>query len=117
MALGPHAGGEGDLWPAEHLTACGDLAERLRPAAVLPPVPAIDWRGLRKADHACCCPAKPVVVVVMPPAPGREHAADLLLCGHHCRVSRLALMAAGAALFDGVGRTVMPPARALAERT
>ena len=98
---------------AEQLAARGDLAERQRPAAVLPPLPAIDWRALRKADRACCCPAKPVVIVVMPPAPGRDNPTDLLLCSHHYRVSREALMAAGAAVFDGNGRQVMPPARAL----
>ncbi len=47
-------------------------------------------------DRACCCPAQPVVRVIMPPTPQRRHSVDLLLCGHHYRVSRQALAAAGA---------------------
>jgi hypothetical protein len=34
--------------------------------------------------------------VVLPPAPGRPHETELLLCGHHYRVSRQALSVAGA---------------------
>jgi hypothetical protein len=58
------------------------------------------------ADRACCCPARPVVTVIMPPAPRRPHSVDLLLCGHHFRVSRAALTAAGAAVYDGTGALV-----------
>jgi len=58
------------------------------------------------ADRACCCPARPVVTVIMPPAPGRPHPVDLLLCGHHFRVSRAALAAAGAAVYDDTGALV-----------
>ena len=50
-------------------------------------------------DSACCCPAYPVVRVVMPVTPQRPHPTDLLLCGHHYRVSRNALTAAGAAVY------------------
>jgi len=50
----------------------------------------------RSGDSACCCPAYPVVRVVMPPTPQRPHPTDLLLCGHHYRVSRAALTTAGA---------------------
>jgi hypothetical protein len=57
---------------------------------MLPSSPA--WRE----DRACCCPAQPVVRVIMPSAPGRRHSVDLLLCGHHYRVSRPALAAARA---------------------
>jgi hypothetical protein len=56
------------------------------------------------ADRACCCPARPVVTVIVPPAPGRPHPVDLLLCGHHFRASRAALAAAGAAVYDDTGR-------------
>jgi hypothetical protein len=49
-----------------------------------------------RADRSCCCPAQPVVRVIMPPTPRRRHSVDLLLCGHHYRVSRQALAAAGA---------------------
>jgi hypothetical protein len=50
------------------------------------------------ASRACCCPATPVVRVIMPPTAGRRHSADLLLCGHHYRVSSQALASAGAAV-------------------
>jgi hypothetical protein len=52
------------------------------------------------ASRACCCPARPVVRVVMPPTATRRHAVDLLLCGHHYRVSRQALAAAGATVSE-----------------
>ena len=60
-------------------------------------------RRLTPADRACCCPARPVVTVVMPPVPGRPHPVDLLLCGHHYHASRAALHAAGAAVYDEAG--------------
>jgi hypothetical protein len=63
--------------------------------------PVVDWLAFRMADHACCCSAKPAVIVVMPPAPGRDHGTELLLCGHHYRVSSKALAVAGAAVLDG----------------
>jgi hypothetical protein len=47
-------------------------------------------------DRACCCVARAVVRVVMRPTPGRPNETELLLCGHHYRVSRQALAAAGA---------------------
>ena len=40
---------------------------------------------------ACCCPANPVVQVIMPATTARPHPTELLLCGHHYRVSRPAL--------------------------
>jgi hypothetical protein len=59
------------------------------------------------ADRACCCPARPVVTVMIPPAPGGPHSVDLLLlCGHHFRVSQAALTAAGAAVYDDTGALV-----------
>ena len=50
------------------------------------------WRE----DRACCCPAQPVVRAIMPPTAKRRHSVDLLLCGHHYRVSRQGLAAARA---------------------
>lgn len=47
-------------------------------------------------SRACCCPARPVVKVIMSPAPGRPRPADLWLCGHHYRASLAALQLAGA---------------------
>jgi hypothetical protein len=48
--------------------------------------------------QACCCVARAVVRVVMPPTAARPHETELLLCGHHYRVSRAALAAARAAV-------------------
>jgi hypothetical protein len=48
------------------------------------------------ADRACCCASKAAVRVTMPPTATRPHQTDLLLCGHHYRVSRRALEAAQA---------------------
>jgi len=47
-------------------------------------------------DQACCCVARAVVRVIMPSASGRPHETELLLCGHHYRISRAALSAARA---------------------
>jgi hypothetical protein len=58
------------------------------------------------ADRACCCPARPVVTVIMPAGPGRPHRVDLLLCGHHFRACQAALTAAGAAVYDDTGALV-----------
>ena len=48
---------------------------------------------------ACCCPARPMFKVVMPPTATRPHQVDLWLCGHHYRVSRAALESAGAQVY------------------
>jgi hypothetical protein len=71
----------------------------------------VDWAAVRRASHACCCPAKPVAVVVMPPAPGRPEPVELLLCGHHYRVSARALSEAGAEPFsiDGTSLPAVQP--------
>jgi hypothetical protein len=66
----------------------------------------IDWRALRFADRACCCAARPAIVVIMSPASGRSHPTDLLLCGHHYRASRMALAVAGTAVFTVAGDPV-----------
>jgi hypothetical protein len=57
-------------------------------------------RGALIPERACCCPARPVVRVVMPPTPARPHQTDLLLCGHHYRVSRHAPAAAHATVCE-----------------
>jgi hypothetical protein len=55
--------------------------------------------------------------VVIPAGRGHPHPADLLLCGHHYRVSLAALRAAGADVYDETGSLIMtgererPPAR------
>jgi hypothetical protein len=40
------------------------------------------------------------VIVVVPPRGQRLTATDLLLCGHHYRVSKAALAASGATILD-----------------
>lgn len=49
-------------------------------------------------NRSCCCPARPAVLVLMPPAITRPHETDLLLCDHHFRKSREALLAARAVI-------------------
>ncbi|HEU5391353.1 MAG TPA: hypothetical protein VFV73_36165 [Streptosporangiaceae bacterium] len=57
-------------------------------------------RSASPGDQACCCPARAAVRVVMPPSPVRPHPTDLLLCAHHFRMSRRALMAVQAAVCE-----------------
>ena len=66
-------------------------------------------------DPACCCPARPVVRVVMPPTATRPHRTELLLCGHHYRVSRQALAAADAAVTELPGIAGSPLAALLSD--
>jgi hypothetical protein len=82
--------------PHKTAAACDELVAELERA-----VP------LAVAARACCCPARPVVTVVMPPTASRPHPVDLLLCGHHFRVSQASLRAAGAAVYDQTGLLIM----------
>ncbi len=65
-----------------------------------PSGPADLTATLAAADQACCCLAKPMVLVMLPPTARRTHTVDLLLCGHHHHVSKDALDAAGAIVYD-----------------
>ena len=47
-------------------------------------------------DKACCCPSRPIIRVLMPPTSDRHYRIELLLCGHHFRLSQWTLAAAGA---------------------
>jgi hypothetical protein len=69
-------------------------------AATAPDDQAARSGPLDLGNRACCCPARPVMRVLIPPAPARPHSSDLLLCGHHYRASRAALAAAGAVIMD-----------------
>ena len=71
-----------------------------------PAIRGIDWHSARLAGRACCCSAKPAIIAIMPPAAGRPHSTDLLLCAHHYRASRPALRDAGATMVDLAGRRV-----------
>ncbi len=64
---------------------------------------------------ACCCPAKPVVRVIMPPTATRPHRTELLLCGHHYRFSRQALAAASATVTELPGISGSPLAALVAD--
>jgi hypothetical protein len=64
-------------------------------------------RPIISTDRACCCPARPVVTVVIPAGRGRPRPADLLLCGHHYRASRATLHAVGADVYDKAGVLIM----------
>ena len=44
-------------------------------------------------EKACCCPSRPMVRVLMPATPNRPYRVDLLLCGHHFRLSQWTLAA------------------------
>jgi hypothetical protein len=52
------------------------------------------------ADRACCCPGPAAVLVVMPATAARPHETELLLCGHHYRVSRRVLAEVHAAVYE-----------------
>jgi hypothetical protein len=67
------------------------------------------------AGRACCCPATAVVRVVMPPTPARPHETDLLLCGHHYRMSLQALTAAHAIVIPVAGDAGETPQALLPE--
>ena len=53
---------------------------------------------LALAPRACCCPARPAVIAIMPARNGRPEPTDLLLCGHHYRIAEAGLKAAGAVI-------------------
>jgi len=80
------------------------MFERDAPAAELPP-PVEERRFTDPSvpSRACCCPARPVVRVIMPPTAARPHPVDLWLCGHHYRASLKALHTARASVEDLTG--------------
>jgi hypothetical protein len=73
----------------------------VRPAT--PEPAAVPQPSLRYSRRACCCPAPPSVIAVIP-ANARHAPVELLLCGHHYRQSRQALAAIGATLMDLKGQ-------------
>jgi len=54
-------------------------------------------------ERSCCCPAEPVVRVVLPPAGSRVTETDLLFCAHHFRGCRTGLGSVRARVFDSSG--------------
>jgi hypothetical protein len=77
----------------------GDPAAAQGPAGQLPDAPELTDSPASYPTHACCCPARPMVKVVMP-ATATRASADLWLCGHHWRASREALAGSGAVVYD-----------------
>jgi len=71
----------------------------------------------RPEYRACCCPGRPVVRVIMPASAARPQPVDLLLCGHHYRVSQPAIAAAGATIEALPGRSADADAALLARPT
>jgi len=72
------------------------------------PLEELRFAGPSVPSRSCCCPARPVVKVIMPPAADRRHSVDLWLCGHHYRTSAAALLKARARVED---LTIMTAAR------
>jgi hypothetical protein len=66
------------------------------PVMVPPPPEDLRFTDHSVPDRSCCCPARPVVKVIMPPTASRAQPVELWLCGHHYRASLAALHAAGA---------------------
>ncbi len=62
----------------------------------------------RYSKRACCCPGAPTVIALLPPANGRHDVTELLLCGHHYRQSKRALVAMGVTLTDIRGYPLAP---------
>jgi hypothetical protein len=89
------------------IIASGQLSQhpRLRAAGT---ATALTHAHLRSADRACCCSARPSVIAVMPPAPGRPQSIELLFCRHHYRESQSHLAAMGAMIFDSLGGFLAP---------
>jgi hypothetical protein len=50
--------------------------------------------------RADCCSARAGYRIVLPATSARPEPAELLLCGHHLRASRVALDAQGARVFE-----------------
>lgn len=70
------------------------------PAGDVSPIEEPKFTDPSVPSRACCCTARPVVRVIMPPTARRPHSVDLWLCGHHYRASLHALLAAGATVED-----------------
>jgi len=83
-------------------------AGRAEGAAGLSGTTAPNGPAASLTDQACCCVARAVVRIIMPPTASRPHETELLLCGHHYRASRAALAAAGASMHELAGSFADP---------
>ncbi len=59
--------------------------------------------ALGAGERSCCCPARPVVRVMMPATATRPEPVDLLLCDHHYQAGQAALRAA---VYDEKGALI-----------
>ncbi len=75
-------------------------------APLIESIPDARITALATAKRSCCCIARPAVVAFIPTPAGQHQQADLLLCMHHYRVSRLKLAAMGAKVVDANGATL-----------
>ena len=66
----------------------------------VPPLDDLRFTAPSIPSRSCCCPARPVVKVIMPPTASRAHSVDLWLCGHHYHASVSALLAVRATVED-----------------
>ena len=82
--------------PSEALATAPDATAAAEAERSAPP--AAEFR-------ACCCPGRPLVRVIIPASPARPHHIDLLLCGHHYRVSQAAIAASHATAEPLPGRS------------
>ena len=74
-----------------------------------PELEELRYIGPSVPARSCCCPASPVVKVIVPPTADRRHSVDLWLCGHHYRASAAALAKAGARVEERVEMTADRP--------
>ncbi|HEY3715538.1 MAG TPA: hypothetical protein VGL39_13510 [Jatrophihabitantaceae bacterium] len=91
--------------PPTQVAAAADTAD----VQAIVTLPHVLNTPVAPGERACCCPSLPANRVVLPPTPPRDHAVDLLLCGHHYRASRAALTRAGAHVFDAAGVLIYSP--------
>ncbi|HTP16412.1 MAG TPA: hypothetical protein VMK13_11310 [Streptosporangiaceae bacterium] len=95
-----HASSARDTAPPQGELPQAGQAPR-RPGAEERAADAAQWIArLKAAQRACCCPAKPFMVALLPPRPGGTELVDIFLCGHHGRICRESLAAAGARLHQ-----------------
>lgn len=85
----PHRGSGGRATPADGQD----------PGRELPAAPQTPESPATCPDRACCCPARPLVKVILPTSATRPEV-DLWLCGHHWRASRAALSGTGAVAYE-----------------
>jgi hypothetical protein len=83
------------------------VGSRRQPRPADPPIMPAWTNPIPPTQRACCCPAAPVVRVIIPAGADRDHTVDLFLCGHHYRVCRESLTAASAGVYDAAGAPLL----------